>query len=88
MNMVIQKLEKLEEKVKVMTQKLEYLRKENMMLIEENVRLKDKSEGAQAIESKGQKAIKVENLQVEKMKRDLDKYIVDLDKCLEMINNM
>ncbi len=86
--MVIQKLEKLEEKVKVMTQKLEYLRKENMMLIEENVRLKDKSEGAQAIESKGQKAIKVENLQVEKMKRDLDKYIVDLDKCLEMINNM
>lgn len=86
MEQIFQKFDLLKEKVKVTTQKLEYLRKENMMLIEENVRLKEKLETK--LEGGSEQAGDKNNLQVEKVKRDLDKYIVELDKCIEMINNM
>ncbi len=94
---VLRKLDRLEERLLQLSQKIEYLRKENIMLIEENVKLKQEAERnksgkiAQARVAKEQVGdddnTSVRN-QTEQMKKELDKYIVEVDKCIELINNM
>lgn len=81
-----------------LSQKIEYLRKENIMLIEENVKIKQESEkiksGKIAQVRGGTDHVVVEDdktsfrRQTEQMKKELDKYIVEVDRCIELINNM
>ncbi len=92
---VIQKIEKVEEKVRQLCQKMEYLKKENIMLIEENVKLKQEAEkirnsgGGQRGRSQERAESRNENgMESDQMKKALDKYIVEVDKCIELINNM
>ncbi len=92
---VHQRLEQLEEKVTLLIQKIEYLRKENIMLIEENVKFKQELEKNKIGSVAGQRGRIVENggaaeykAQADKMKNDLEKYIVEVDKCIELINHM
>ena len=93
---ILQKLNRLEDKIKQMSQKIEYLRKENIMLIEENVKLKqdiEKQRGGSMVSPekvvfRTKENIDVNNQNSEQLKRDLDKYIVEIDKCIELINNM
>ena len=94
---ILKKLDRLEDKVLQLSQKIEYLRKENIMLIEENVKIKQESEkiksGKNALGQSGSEQMLKEEkssvlLQTEQMKKELDKYIVEVDKCIELINNM
>lgn len=95
---VLIKLDRLEEKLLQLSQKIEYLRKENIMLIEENVKIKQESEkiksGKIAQVRGGTDHVVVEDdktsfrRQTEQMKKELDKYIVEVDRCIELINNM
>lgn len=94
---ILRKLDRLEDKVMQLSQKIEYLRKENMMLIEENVKIKQEAEknkiGKNALEqSDGERRLNDNKTsvvkQTEQMKKELDKYIVEVDKCIELINNM
>ncbi len=91
------RLGQLEEKITQLIQKIEYLRKENIMLIEENVKLKQELEKNKSGSAGNQRGRVGENnegelgatkVQAEKMKRDLEKYIVEVDKCIELINHM
>ncbi|MCB0668247.1 MAG: hypothetical protein KDC80_20615 [Saprospiraceae bacterium] len=94
---ILRKLDRLEDRVMQLSQKIEYLRKENIMLIEENVKIKQEAEknkiGKNALEqSDGVERISDSKTsvvrQTEQMKKELDKYIVEVDKCIELINNM
>ncbi len=96
MQEILKKLDKLEERVQQMAQKMEYLRKENLMLIEENVKLKQEFEknsiGNKTLGHKGRNGNREENgsglLQSDQLRRELSKYIGEVDKCIELINNM
>ena len=90
-------LERLEEKVTQLVQKIEYLRKENIMLIEENVKFKRDLEknkiGTAAsqrgrVKAKGDGDAREKKTQAEQIRRDLEKYIVEVDKCMELINHI
>ena len=91
------RLGQLEGKITQLIQKIEYLRKENIMLIEENVKLKHDLEKQKIGSAGSQRGRVVENgdgdaaekkVRAEKMRRDLEKYIVEVDKCIELINHM
>ncbi len=90
------KLSGLEEKVLQLVEKVEYLKKENLMLIEENVSLKQVVEkyrvGTAGVREnfKDRRDGTVIHMQTqsEHLRRELDKYIVEIDKCIELINNM
>jgi regulator of replication initiation timing len=96
MQNILTKLQRVEEKVIQLTQKMEYLKKENIMLIEENVKLKkdlEKNRGGNEV----LKEVVVQNIensevvhkkQSEQLRRELDKHIVEIDNCIELINNM
>ncbi len=92
---VLLKLHRLEEKVNQLSQKMEYLRKENIMLIEENVRLKQETEKSRSggIHALGGTVVsssigsEIEN-HADQLRQDLDKYISEVDKCIDLINNM
>jgi predicted nuclease with TOPRIM domain len=90
MHDMLGRLELLERKVREIAQKVEYLRKENIMLIEENVRLKGKVEELKIGELKKRKNVLPEDtpVQAEKLRREIDKYIVEIDKCIEWINDL
>jgi len=90
MHDMLGKLGQLEKKVREIAQKVEYLRKENIMLIEENVRLKGKVEELKIGEPKNKQNVLPENtpVQAEKLRREIDKYIVEIDKCIEWINDL
>jgi regulator of replication initiation timing len=89
MQNILKKLDRFEDKVKELSQKIEYLRKENMMLIEENVKIKKEAE---RIKDNHQKGNGVEealvNVNVEQCKKDLSKYIGEVENCIEIINSM
>ncbi|MBK8505569.1 MAG: hypothetical protein IPL46_27245 [Saprospiraceae bacterium] len=94
---ILRKLDRLEDKVLQLSQKIEYLRKENIMLIEENVKIKQESEkiksGKNAQGLGGKERVVQDDRssvlrQTEQMKKELDRYIVEVDKCIELINNM
>ncbi|MCB0685337.1 MAG: hypothetical protein KDC53_02395 [Saprospiraceae bacterium] len=93
---ILRKLDRLEDRIVQLSQKIEYLRKENMMLIEENVKIKQEAEkiksgkiAAEQSEVEREHEGKSSVLkQTEQMKKELDKYIVEVDRCIEMINNM
>lgn len=90
------RLGSLEEKITQLVQKIEYLRKENIMLIEENVKLKQELEKNKIGSAANQRArvgeraevVGTNKVEAEKIKRDLEKYIVEVDKCIELINHM
>lgn len=91
------KLDRLEDKITQLVQKIEYLRKENIMLIEENVKIKqdlEKNKIGSAVgqrgrvQDKGDGEAREKKVQAEQIRRDLDKYIVEVDKCIEMINHI
>ena len=88
------KFDQLEQKVKEIGQKLEYLKKENIMLIEENVRLKEEVEKIKLRVTQSDPIGNKESLpekdpaQADKLRREIDKYIVEIDKCLEWINDL
>ena len=90
-------LNRLEEKTAQLVQKVEYLRKENLMLIDENVKIKQelekyKVEASANYRGGGEERVgenaKGQKVQAEKMRRDLEKYITEVDKCIELINHM
>lgn len=93
---ILSKLERVEEKLIQLTQKLEYLKKENIILIEENVKLKkdiEKNRGGSevikevVVQKQDDREMKNKK-QSEQLRSDLDKHIVEIDKCIELINNM
>ncbi len=92
-----QGLERLEDKMAQLVQKIEYLRKENIMLIDENVKIKQELEKYKVEhaannrgsgEDKSGGNAKGREIEAEKMRRDLEKYITEVDKCIELINHM
>ena len=92
---VLKRLDSLEEKLMQLSQKIEYLKKENIMLIEENVKIKQEAEKIKlgnAIRQGGKDPNSGRdasaNKNQEQMKKDLDKYIEEVDKCIALINNM
>ena len=92
---VIQKIDRVEEKVRQLCQKMEYLKKENIMLIEENVKLKQEAEkirnsggGQRGRNQERPDTTHNNGVESEQIKKALDKYIVEVDKCIELINNM
>ena len=88
------KLNQLEERVLELCQKIEYLKKENIMLIEENVKIKQDTErvklGNIAFGQGPKSPVSFEENTAEKeqLRKELDKYIVEVDKCIELINDM
>ena len=93
---IFQRLQSLEEKMVQLAQKMEYLKKENIILIEENVKLKKDLEKyrtggeiqKEELVQEQEENDKMNKKQSEQLRRDLDKYIVEIDKCIELINNM
>ena len=85
MQNILKKLDRLEDKVKELSQKVEYLRKENMMLIEENVKIKKEAERTKEKEAREGTLIQMD---VDQCKKDLNKYIGEVEHCIEMINSM
>ena len=89
MQNILKKLDRFEDKVKELSQKVEYLRKENMMLIEENVKIKKEAE---RIKDNHQEGNGVEEalakVSVDQCKKDLNKYIGEVENCIEIINSM
>ena len=95
MQNILQRLQIFEEKVLELAQKVEYLRKENMMLMEENVKLKQQTEKiktgsiAQGQREKEDVRQDVESVgDNEQIKSQLESYVVQIDKCIELINNL
>ncbi len=90
---VLKKLDGLQDKVKELSQKIEYLRKENIMLIEENVKIKQEAEKVRVNHQDDQrvdldKGGKLDGIRVAQYKKDLDKYIGEVEHCIEIINSM
>ena len=92
---ILQRLQLFEEKVIQLAQKVEYLRKENMMLIEENVKLKQQTEkvitGSIAQGQREKEAVRQEVKSVEEkeqIRNQLESYVIQIDKCIELINNL
>ena len=85
---IFQKLQSLEEKMVQLAQKLEYLKKENIILIEENVKLKKDLEKyrtggeiqKEELVQEQEENDKMNKKQSEQLRRDLDKYIVEIYK--------
>ena len=81
-------IEKLEDQVNHLIQKLEYLKKENLMLIEENVKLKKELENLMEVHSDREDNGSKVSVGSEQLKEELDHYIHEIDKCIEWINTM
>lgn len=90
MRQVQEKIKTLEDKVNQLIQKLEYLKKENLMLIQENVKLKTNFENRDVENESGGEKLKTngQNNGQDKFKQELDHYIHELNKCIEWMNTM
>lgn len=89
MQNILKKLDRFEDKVKELSQKVEYLRKENMMLIEENVKIKKEAERIKDNHQEGNGVSEaLVKVNVEQCKKDLNKYIGEVENCIEIINSM
>lgn len=92
---ILLKVDGIEEKVQQLAQKVEYLRKENMMLIEENVKLRQVAEKiktgsiAQGQKTRGEDVKEEGSVDSqEQIRSQLEDYVAEIDKCIELINNM
>ncbi len=96
MESLVKKLDLLEERVLLLVQKAEYLVRENSLLMEENVKLKEESEKYKSgkirpLEEDVQSAKiarQVETTFRDQISRELDKYIEEVDRCIELVNAM
>lgn len=104
MQTLINKIESIELKVKKLVQQHEYLKRENLMLIEENIKLRQELEETEnkikTSYSKPQNEVQPTfgiidadtaarsgegtNLDIAKIRKEIDQYIADIEKCIEL----
>ena len=93
-----ERLEAIDTKVKKLAQKYEIIKKENIMLMEENIRLKQNA-GKHKAEldvvgknlSKTSKDLVSQNANAqnnEEVKSKIDKYIKEIEHCIELLENL
>lgn len=100
MDTVIARIHKIELKVKKLTLSLEQYKTDNTLLKEENSKLNqllkkyegresqhDITQSAIPIASFDHQASKSSEKDVEAIRNKLDKYIKEVDKCIELVNN-
>lgn len=91
----IERIKGIELKLKQVLQKMDFLKEENRLLLEENIELKERNNQFKGVEGT---LFEVENqpnenaqLQTEnqgasaEIKLELEKYIVEIDDCIEML---
>jgi len=102
MNSVLVKLDDLELKVRRMGQRLEALKKENDALIEENIKLKQILEKKDTQISRTEKNAKntgvaagnnhsqdgAASTDKQRISQQLELYIQEIDKCVDMLQNI
>ena len=93
-----ERLEAIDNKVKKLAQKYEIIKKENIMLMEENIRLKQNAGKHKAeLEVVGNdlsktssdlKSVSEKTQHDEEVKITIDKYIKEIEHCIELLENL
>lgn len=107
MQTLINKLGSIELKLRKLAQQHEYLKRENMMLIEENIKLRqhlDSTDNKINIYNKPQNEVhpptgileadnavqsgEGTNLDINRIRKEIDQYIADIEKCIELAQTL